>query len=182
MANEVRTSVGNALADQGIDYVHWECHKGKLNHYDHVFYTVANNGSANVLVATGTNKECHVVFDWEANGRVQFQMMEDALPGAGSSGTASTHVNKNRSFTTSAGTVWTYACDMTNGTEGTVVFSGLITGSTGGGAGPAASDPSGGDRSHSEWILKPNTQYLFSACNTSQTVVDIYFSAEFYEE
>jgi hypothetical protein len=159
MANEVRTAVHNALAYNVIDYVHQENHSGKVYDFDTYFQTIANNGSSNILVVTSTTKEVHFYHFITSVGPAIVRLYEGVTVQASSVGTLVPSFNKNRNFTTSAGTVFYVGVGMTNGTFGTQIINRLIAGGTGGGTGINVRLSIGGqENTTQEWILKPNTQ------------------------
>jgi hypothetical protein len=184
MANEVRTGVHNALAYNVIDYVHQENHKGRVYDFDTYFQTIANNGSSHILMVTSTTREVHVYHFVSTVGPTLFRLYEGVTVQASSVGTLSPSFNKNRNFTTSAGTVFYVGANMTNGLFGTRILDRLIVGNTGGGTGVNTRLSAGGnENSAQEWILKPNTQYLYSFISTCGTINEgINFKLDFYEE
>lgn len=184
MANEVRTAVGNALANNVIDYVHWECHKGEMNFINYSFKSIAANASSNILIATNSSKEVHINFEVKTNGPMIFHFYESAYLAATSVGTVASAINMNRNFSTSAGTVFYLAGNTTsNTTLGTRLINQMIIGDTGGGFGVNNDVAIGGQaRNGVEWILKPNMNYFLTLINTAGVVRDLNVEAEFYEE
>lgn len=184
MANEVRAAVHNVLAYKTIDYIHDENHRGQVFDFDTYFQNVANNGSSNILVVTSTTKEVHFYHLITSVGPAIVRLYEGVTVQASSVGTLASSFNKNRNFTTSAGTVFYVGVGMTNGTFGTKILDRLIVGGTGGGTGVNSRLSAGGAESPTqEWILKPNTQYLYSIISTAGVVNEaINFLADFYEE
>jgi len=177
MANEVRTGVANALADQGIDYVHWECHKGKIFRFGLRNQHFAANATMNMVFTTGA-KEAHFHPSVEVNGPSLQNLYEDANVSA--AGTSFTIVNFNRNFDTSPGLTASYLATASDGTE---IWQSMVVGGTAG-SGQArdvvafggAADPG------VEFILKPNTVYRAQLVNAALTELMINFQCYFYEE
>jgi len=181
--SRIRTSVGNALATQTIDYVHWEAHKGCLNTVSHVSTGLASTKSANYLIQTPT-KEVHWKAHVSVNGPCRVRLWETPVLTAGTtlavtSGTVLETINLNRNFTTSAATVVYHGPTLTTSSSGKQLFEIFL----GNSATTANKDIVGGQaRGHSEWIMATTQTYLITVANQAGVTVNMSLDAEFYEE
>ena len=182
MANEVRVGTKNNLSEKIVDVLHDHCHFGKMNFVSVPFFTVANGGSANVLICTSTNDEVHFRYSIDTFCPSILKLYEGTVINSSNYGTVYSPINLNRNFTTSADTVMFAGSNSTGGSLGTLLFTHLMVGSTGGGVGVFDKSSVGSEASSNiEWILKKNTNYFLSIVNTSGIVGDYEFETDFYE-
>lgn len=182
MANEIRTSRKYAMPISTIDYVHDEVHRGKLWITTIKSSNIADTSTSNILLITST-KEVHWIPILDATGPLQIKFYEGTVHGT----TAGqiTPYNLNRNFDTSAEM---RMCKHNSaladaGSDGTLLYDGLLIGSTGGGVGVGARGSIGGQaRANAEWVLKPDTTYQIRFINDSKTNINFFLQSEFYEE
>ena len=175
MVNEVRTAVGNVLPSLGIDYTHWEAHKGKLFHFGMRNPALAAAATMQ-MVFTTSSKEVHFHPHIHTTGPAYQDLYEGAH--CSSAGNVFKISNYNRNFTTSAGLTASYGAAAS---DGDVIWTSMIVGNT---AGAAKGDVSvgGTNDSRAEFILKPNTTYRAQFVNASYTQMQVFFHCYFYEE
>lgn len=156
-----------------IDVSHHEVHEGEMFHAEYTNASVSDAASVDVLLRTGA-KDAHTVFDVYAGGQARVYLYESVT--VTTTGTAVTPYNMNR----------TYSLTPTVGISQTpTVLVGstvLVNGRVLPGGASQQTRVGGGVRQGVEWILKPDTNYLIRATNTSGSAVPINVVTEWYEE
>lgn len=185
MANEVRTAVQNALAVNNIDYVHWECHKGAMWYLTNVINSFTSNlVEKRILLLTPSSKEVHWRGYFATNGPCQYRIYEDPYVAPNSEGTVIPNYNFNRNFSSESSQSIFYENPSTYivASLGIPIFYGRIVGSTGGTLGQSVGSVGGEARSSTEFVFKPNSNYLFYFKNTAGVSIIASFECEYYEE
>ena len=146
---------------QTIDYAHHEIHAGSSYHAFVYDDTAATNELVNLYIKTAnTTKYCHSFSQWSAGGAAIFRIHEAPTITANTGTNGVAIINHNRNSSNISGcfdnattpVVNKYGTGVTKTAEGTVLlieYSGV--GKTMAGSG----------RNENEYILKPNTAYLF---------------------
>lgn len=154
-----------------IDSVHNEVHEGEMFHTNHIFSSVANGGNADTMLHT-LDGEYHTMFSVSVGGAVDVFLYEDVV--VTDSGTAVTSYNMNRTSTKESDLVVTHTPTVSS--TGTTLVSKFIPG------GSSQQTRIGGDtRTATEWLLKPNTNYMIRINNVSGTTIRASISIEFYK-
>lgn len=146
---------------QIIDYAHHEIHAGSSYHafvYDN---TAATGELVNIYIKTAsTTKYCHMFAQWSSGGAAIFRIYEAPTITANTGTNGLAVINHNRNSSSASGcfdnatepVVNKYGTGVTKTVDGTVLlveYSGVGKTVTGSG------------RNESEYILLPNTVYLF---------------------
>ena len=147
---------------QTIDYAHHEIHAGSSFHAYAYNASVSTAGTINIYIKTkSTAPFCHVFGQWSSGGAAIYRIYEapTITANTGTNGNAIINHNRNLTATTSGcldnATVPVankYGTGVTKTVDGTILlveYSGV--GKTIGGSG----------RNESEYVLLPNTVYLF---------------------
>ena len=153
-----------------IDSVHDEVHEGEMMHVGYSSASVANNASLNVLLTTG-NAEVHAVIRYSAGGEGQCYLYEAPTV---VNGTGLTIYNMKRTSTRTPATVAKHTPTV-SATGSTALVDEFLPGGSGGLAG------GGAVRLGTEWILKPDTDYLLRFTNQAATAQQVSIAVEFYE-
>ena len=156
-----------------IDVAHHETHEGEMFHAEYTNASVSDAASVDVLLRTST-KDSHTVFDVYAGGQTKIYLYE--APTVTAVGTAVPAYNMNRSASLTSTVAISHTPTITVST--TILVNGrVLPGGT-----SQQTRVGGGVRQGTEWILKPNTNYLIRATNTSGGSVPINVVIEWYEE
>jgi len=153
---------------QTITYEHHEIHSGSAYTLSYLA-DLANGGVADILIVTpDTTKYAHFVYDVTVESEANVKFYENVTATAG---TAIPIYNRRRiSGNTPAVTVTHTPTGITTGT--TIIRERQIgTGKSSGGQ----------DRGSHEFILLPNTKYLFRVTNTVTTANQISIQMDWYE-
>jgi hypothetical protein len=146
---------------QTIDYAHHEIHGGSSFHAFVYDDTAATGELVNIYIKTAnTTKYCHSFAQWSSGGAGIFRIHEAPTITTNTGTNGVSIINHNRNSSTTSGcfdnattpVVNKYGTGVTKTGEGTVL---LIEYS---GVGKSIS---GTGRNESEYILKPNTVYVF---------------------
>lgn len=157
-----------------IDFPHKKVHEGNFYTLSHIFSTVANNSSAEIIMQLGSTYQNHSVFDASAGGDAEFYIFES--PTLNSSGSSLSAINNNRASANTADASYFYTPNVSD--AGTQLYGTFIAG--GGFFGAGGSD-GGPVRAGTEMILKTDTTYLIRVVNTSGGAQDISIAVGFYE-
>ncbi len=156
-----------------ISMPHHETHEG--NTFQASYHTpngapIADDAVLELLVQTGVNYT-HITGNMAAEGDFETGFYEDCTFSA--AGTALVESNMNRSSATVAATAITHTPTIT--ADGTLLFVGwMISGTKGKATGGVA-------RVDTEWILKPNSSYLYRMTNRSEDTSIVAMTLQWYE-
>lgn len=147
------------------DIAHHEIHEGDMYHMYKSDVAMADNDTIEIAFTTPTTatpqKRCHAIFKWRAEGDGNFQVVEGVTSLAVGSGAALVPINRQRgSIKTSSVSV-----PVTGQTGAAITYSGGTTiwqEIWGGAVGNVAED-----RAIAEFVLAPNTSYVFRITNSS---------------
>ncbi len=153
-----------------INFVHEQIHEG--NTFSATFFqeSVADDGTIDIAVQTGV-KELHFIFALQSDGNSVTRLYEGT--DFSGDGTPQPIHNKKRSSPTITSVAITI--DPTVNNVGTLLAEVFIAGGTGGNATGAVSGP------RNEWILLPNTKYLFRMTNIAGGAKTLGACVEWYE-
>lgn len=156
---------------KSIDREHDETHKGNsfrvCNRAD-----VLDDGNIDLVLETGS-KKCHLIFGANVEANADIDFMEGVVVTA-ATGTELPVRNKNRSSSKLSTAIALLAPTITD--LGTLIQPLFVPGGSGG-------IPNGGaGQERLEWILKPNTKYLFRLTNISGQTKRFNEYLEWYEE
>ncbi len=154
-----------------IPVVHHEVHEGEMYQASFVNLAVADDATVDLRLVTGAHY-CHFVWDAECGGDGEIQFYEAPTI---SLGTQLTVYNMNRPA--SADNTLDVYHTPTVGAVGTALLHNSVLS---GGRGPNASG--GSARANTEWILKPNTEYLLRLYNRSGNSQPASIVVQWYEE
>ena len=138
-----------------ITYEHHQVHEGESHEYNYLISSLASGSNQDFRVnvpagLTATTRAPHVIFEVISTLEAELYLYEDMTYTVGNGGTLQTTYNRNRSSATTPG--MTIYLSPTPATTGNNLWIGLV------GSGRAA----GGEaRGMTEWVLKPNADYLF---------------------
>ncbi len=156
-----------------ISMPHHETHEG--NTFQASYHTpngvpIDDDAVLELLVQTGANYT-HITGNMAAEGDFETGLYEDCTFSA--AGTALVESNMNRSSATVAATAITHTPTITG--DGTLLFVGwMISGTKGKATGGVA-------RVDTEWILKPNSDYLYRMTNRSEATSIVAMTLQWYE-
>ena len=147
---------------QTISYEHHEIHSGSSFTTSYIA-DIANGANLDLLVVTpDSTAYAHLVYEVDVEKETQLMIYEAVTATAGDAVVA---YNRNRVGTPDAATV-VVTSTPTGITEGTTILRSRHMGS--------GKTIGGGDRGTHEFVLKPNTKYLFRLTNS--TTSDNYMS------
>lgn len=146
---------------QTIDYAHHEIHEGNSFYAKHYSASVATGNKINLYIKTkSTAPFCHMFSQWSCGGAAIFRSYEAPTITANTGTNGQVIFNRNRNSATASGCfdnattpiVNKYGIDVTKTVDGTIIA--LQYAGVGKTFGTQV-------RNVSEWILLPNTVYLF---------------------
>lgn len=154
-ALEVDSSAGALIV---IDQEHHEIHEGDsyLVSYKSPDASPIGDNATLIFVLTTSTERVHVIYDHACGGDSEFELYEGCTV---TGGTSMNYRNKNRNFPD--GGTETVVRDPTVNSAGVLLENTFSPGGTG----PQAGGGIGGTRN--EWVLKPNTKYMFRVTNRS---------------
>jgi len=167
-----------AQALETIEYEHHEIHEGEMFHAHEQISGLADNGTLDLLVVTGSGIEVHAMFEYGSEGAAWFELYEGVLLSGspGGSGTPATAWCMNRYVSgTPASTVFKDP-SVVVGDKIDVVY-------MPGGEGPKTAGAGG--RGANEWILTGVSgpeNYLARIINVGGAPKDANLAVEFYEK
>lgn len=135
---------------------HHEIHEGEsylVSYKSPDASPIADNATL-IFVLTTAADQVHVIYDYSAGGDSEFELYEGCVV---TGGTSMNYRNKNRNFPDAGGE--SVVRDPVVNNAGVLLEDTFSPGGTG----PQSGGGIGGTRN--EWILKPNTKYMFRATN-----------------
>ena len=153
-----------------IPHTHHVVHDGRSFQVWYWEEDIADDGVIEILLRTSSDP-AHAIYDVGAGGDAVASLIEN--PTVNAAGTALTEYNLNRTSTATANTTTFHTPTVAAGTE-------LVAQYLPGGAGPQAGG--GQVQSDSEWVLKPNEDYVFRVTNISGQAQTLGIIVEWYEE
>ncbi len=156
-----------------IDIIHHEVHEGELFTAEFTKTAVANGGTVQMVMTTGT-KQPHLAFTVQAGGACQVYLYEGATAAGG---TAMPIFNNNRLSANAP--LSSFVHSPTSGTAGTVSIANgryLVGGDS------AQTRVGGAVRPNVEYALGTSTKYMVNVVNVSGGAITISTIFEFYEE
>lgn len=162
---------GATGVDKGITYEHAEVHSGR--HYTFTVFDAdldVADTMGYIITTPNTSRWSHIVFTVAGQLATEVKLFETTTR---TKGAAQTVYNNDRNSANTAGTTIHLMDD--GGANGTVITSDRFGIDTGLGSNRIAGG--GGSRGTQEWILKQNTQYLFTVISfTENNIVSIKLS------
>ena len=156
-----------------MEQIHDYVHDGLLFSANHLFSAVANNGNADFQITVGATM-CHEILSFAVDGQSQLAIYEAPTSTVG---TPITPVNLNRNSANVPASSVVFTPTVT--VVGTLLAQHEIPGGTTGGSSSRSGSLA---REGSEWVLKPNTKYLFRVTNLSGSAENISMTSQFYEQ
>ena len=153
-----------------MTYVHHKVHDGESFQVWYWADDVADGSSVEILLRVNS-EPAHAVFAGAAGGDATAHLIEN--PTVTAAGTALTAYNLNRTSSNTASTLAYHTPTVAAGTE-------LVAQFMPGGAGPQASG--GQAQSGSEWVLKPDEDYVCRITNISGQAQPLSIIVEWYEQ
>ena len=153
-----------------MSYVHHKIHDGESFQVWYWEEDIADDGVIEILLRTSSDP-AHAIYDVGAGGDAVASLIEN--PTVNAAGTALTEYNLNRTSTATANTTTFHTPTVAAGTE-------LVAQYLAGGAGPQAGG--GQAQSDSEWVLKPNEDYVVRVTNISGQAQTLGLLVEWYEQ
>jgi hypothetical protein len=153
-----------------IGHTHHMVHDGEAYQIWYWANDVADGSSIEILIRTGGDA-VHMIYDAVAGGDATAHLIEN--PTVNAVGTALTEYNLNRTSTNTPSTVTYHTPTVAAGTE-------LVAQLLPGGQGPKAGG--GQVAADSEWVLKPNEDYVFRVTNISGNAQPLGLVVEWYEQ
>jgi len=154
-----------------IDSVHSEIHEGHFFECTAYDNSIDNAAAIDLLVVTGSRR-CHIVFQGAVGGNSVAYLYENTT--VSDNGAAVTIHNKYRNALMSPSVAVYSGPTITS--VGVLLHSSFLPGGTKSFAG------GGQTRTESEWVLKPNANYLARMVNISGGAVPASIALEWYEE
>lgn len=156
-----------------IEHNHYEVHKGLMFTAFESFSSVADEGTAEILIVCSANTQPHINFLIYADGKNELDLYEQ--PTVTENGTDVSAVNMNRTSNNINKTNIYHTPTITS--DGNLLLN-LI-----GPGGSTSKTRIGGElKTMTEFVLKEGYTYLLRITNKSGANADINFRTEFYEE
>lgn len=165
----------SGTSENSIEYAHWACHKDTIVSANYLTNLLTNGNILNILIKVPADLEHHSVFIIEADASATVDIYEGTTVSA--DGTSIIHTRNNR-YSTKNNITNYHTPTITD--DGTLIYQTKIFAPNVG----ANSRQTGGDkqtgRFGSEWILKPDTNYLVRVSPDANNT-DVFYLNEYYE-
>lgn len=155
-----------------IDLPHHKIHDGRFFTACRLFENVADAGTAEILLVTGSTREIHLSLTTRVDGQSLLALFEDTT--VSDNGTQITEQNNNRNSSNTADMDVYYTPTITG--DGTQICGAYIP------AGERKSFLGGEHSSRIEWILDGGSNYLIRVTNNTGDVENIGIKVEWYED
>lgn len=160
-------------AGVGIDVLHHKIHEGLDYGAGHIFESVADDGTSDILVKVSADNDLHSITNFAVGGDAFAYLYEDVVPTT--NGTEITPSNLNRESTkVTTGSVY-FGPTVAAGSLGIELPPTFIPGGQ-------KKDATGGENGgRHEWILDKSTNYLFRLVNKANATAHQSININYYE-